>query len=149
MQINVLPGTYACVHVCAILRKLGVGIRSSGTTYRWMVVSCHVLGTNPGSSARTSSSINPPLFRKFKSDWLNCQNKDSMIMLKVLLKDYDHDGKKKSGLKQNKVSVPVSWIQMSIMLAASGKRCFLEVIYLWLLQSLHILLCIDLSLVRV
>lgn len=29
---NVLPGTHACVHVCAILRKLGVGVRSSGTS---------------------------------------------------------------------------------------------------------------------
>lgn len=34
MQTNVLPGTYACVHVCAILKKPGVGVRSSVTTYR-------------------------------------------------------------------------------------------------------------------
>lgn len=37
---------------------------------------------------------------------------------------------------------------MSITLAVSGKL-FPEVIYLWLLQSLHILLCVDLGLVRV
>lgn len=42
MQINVLPRTYTCVHVCAILKKPEVGVRSSGTTYRWMVVNCHV-----------------------------------------------------------------------------------------------------------
>lgn len=92
---NVLPGTHACVHVCAILRKPGVGVRSSGTSIDgWLWASMWILGTNPGFSARTSSAIKSFQLRQFKFDWLNCQSKDSMITLKGLLKAYDHDGKK-------------------------------------------------------
>lgn len=117
----------------------------------WLWASMGILGTNPGSSARTSSAINPFQLRQFKSDWLKCQSKDKG----------QHDNtertswswwKKKNRIKTKQSispSVPVSWIPMSIMLAVSGKCRFLEVIYPWLYQSLHILFCIDLSLVRV